>query len=98
MARHNPHYTGDDYPTYDEIEQMTSDRDQLEDYITRLHLQPGDVLYISDIELVDSLMVLRVPLNFPVPVLLVPPGGVEKYSRDDLMSMLAMLPDEPTDT
>jgi hypothetical protein len=97
MARHNPNYTGDDYPTWDDLQRMLSDRDQLEDYIIRLNLQPGDVLCISDVQLLDSVMVARIPINFPVPVLLVPPGGVEKYSRDDLISMLAMLPEETPD-
>lgn len=70
----------------------------LRTYIERLHLQDGDILVI-DPEFIDikQLTQLRIPTTTCIPIVVAPAGSICRCTRRELLTVLAALPEEPTD-
>ena len=72
--------------------------DQLAAALTRLRLEPGDILLV-DTDVIDIVQLcdVRLPISFDVPMFPCPEGGIVKFTRKDLLSLLAQLPEEVAD-
>ena len=60
----------------------------LSSYIKKIHLEPGDCLVVSHVEIIKQLQ--RMPsMNFYVPVIFSPDGsGIEKATRAEILETL----------
>jgi hypothetical protein len=59
--------------------------------IKKLRLEPGDILVVNHESTLHYLEGLGRVVNFNVPLVFIPQGGVQKLSRQDLLNLLEQL-------
>ena len=62
----------------------------LQNQVQKLHLEPGDMVLVRDVETARALDELKVPLGFSVPIIF-SPMGVQVLKKQDLLNLLEQL-------
>ncbi len=66
--------------------------ERLSKHLEKLSLSPGDVLIVHDLVTMKALRGLAVPgVTWPVPILLLPCGGLETATKQELMDALTVI-------
>ena len=65
----------------------------IRDALSKLKLEKGDILVVSDQWVRDALLKMRPPegIDFPVPVVYAPEGSLHKCRREELEEALKLL-------
>jgi len=58
--------------------------------VTKLRLEPGDVIVVRDFEVLQALEHIKLPNPFQVPLIFAP-SGIDKLKRADLLNILEQL-------
>jgi hypothetical protein len=59
--------------------------------IEKLSLKEGDILLVNDIDLAKAMSQLRTNVNFFVPIIIVPPGGITQLTIPEAKQALEHL-------
>lgn len=63
--------------------------------LKKLKLEPGDILVVNHESTLHYLEGLGRVVNFNVPLVFIPQGGIQKLSRQDLLNLLEQLDQSP---
>jgi len=71
---------------------ITALESTLKAQVAKLHLELGDALVVHDTDTLEVLRGIRIPgINFPVPILYIPRGGLEVATKDMLQNALSII-------
>ena len=59
--------------------------------IEKLHLEPGDLILVTDPRLAQALSQMRLQFPFFVPVVITPPGGIKHMTINECTEVLKQL-------